>query len=339
MPNVLNMVAYYSAQPGRVAIADLSTREMLANEVTTSTPYPAAMFLDANTLLVIDTANERAYTFDVASGIRTEDSLSTLLQTLVARSMQPGFSVNQDGSLIAIPGSASGHGVTVIQMPERTLLTPFLSGSPTTQSYCAFSPDGSRLAVTSQAAGTRLVVFNTSTWAVVASLAMDAGCRQCAWSPDGTRLAVTQNVVNGPNALAILEASGWTRVSGPSLLPGTSPAAGALCYSPDGGEIAIYQTSGSNSVAYILSTTDWSVVAGPMLVKIGSGDAGSAVNAIKYHPNGSDLFVSDKVFRVSDGVDITDYDPVLVDADFLTILNLPLTLPFWSRFRNAHEII
>ena len=109
--------------------------------------------------------------------------------------------------------TASGSNVH-LQNVDSKLVVPSIA-MPSTANGCAFSPDGSLLAV-AHAASPYITIYNTSTWAKLAnpSVLPTSTANGCAFSPDGTLLAVAHN--SSPY-ITIYNTSTWAATSGFSL--------------------------------------------------------------------------------------------------------------------------
>jgi WD40 repeat protein len=100
---------------------------------------------------------------------------------------------------------------------------------PTNTGYgCAFSPDGSLLAVAHQNSP-NITIYNTSDWSKVANPAQlpPGNGYGCAFSPDGSLLAVAHN--SSPY-ITIYNTSDWSKVANPAQLP--TGAANGCAFSP-----------------------------------------------------------------------------------------------------------
>ena len=88
---------------------------------------------------------------------------------------------------------ANGAQVSLQNADSKFVLK--LVSLPSTGNGCAFSPDGSLLAV-AHAGSPYITIYNTSTWAKLAnpSALPSNNANGCAFSPDGTLLAVAHGV-------------------------------------------------------------------------------------------------------------------------------------------------
>ena len=134
---------------------------------------------------------------------------------------------------IATSSQVSLHNVDSKFVPTPVFL-------PNTGNDCAFSPDGSLLAVT-HATSPYITIYNTSDWTKLAnpSTLPPNNSNGCAFSPDGSLLAVTHN--SSP-FITIYDTDTRTKLANPSTLP--SSAAYGCAFSPDGRLLAVaYITS------------------------------------------------------------------------------------------------
>ncbi|MDP3876284.1 MAG: WD40 repeat domain-containing protein [Methylobacter sp.] len=145
---------------------------------------------------------------------------------------------------------------------------------------CAFSPDGTKLAVCH--AGNPFVTFyNTNDWSKLAnpsSLPNNNGNR-CAFSPDGSKLAV--GCTTSP-FLAIYNTSDWSRLTNPATIP---PSQVTDCaFSSDGTKLAVAHTSSPYITIYNVS--DWSKIPNPTSLPAGAG------YGCAFSPDGTKLAVA-----------------------------------------------
>ena len=98
---------------------------------------------------------------------------------------------------------------------------------PNTGRDCAFSPDGSLLAV-AHSDSPFFTVINTSNWTTVSTPTLAGTGRDCAFSPDGSLLAVGHA---GTPFLRVLNTSNWSTVNG---TPTLSERGNDCAFSPDG---------------------------------------------------------------------------------------------------------
>ena len=145
---------------------------------------------------------------------------------------------------------------------------------PNSGQGCAFSPDGSLLAV-GHSDSPFLTIINTSGWSVVSDtpILADAG-RACAFSPDGSLLAVAHSTTP---FLTVINTTNWTEISGITPLPST----GFGCaFSPDGSLLAVAHND--SPFITVLNTSNWTEVSGiPTLPGAGQG--------CDFSPNGAFL--------------------------------------------------
>lgn len=123
-------------------------------------------------------------TIDVASGA------ITTIDTARVISNRGDVSFNASGSQVAVI-KKSDKTVNIWNLATKSVartLGPF-ANEPNS---VAFSPNGSRLAVTVRASGNELAIYNTSTWEKVKSIAPSPQNYHygVAWSPDSTKVAV-----------------------------------------------------------------------------------------------------------------------------------------------------
>ena len=161
-------------------------------------------------------------------------------------------------------------------------------------SWCEFSPDGTRLAVASNATP-YLVVYDTSTWdrITITGGTPTSGVSCLDWSPDGTKLAVSYGA---SPYLVVYNTATWAKLT----IAGGTPTSLGLCeFSPDGTKLAIATKNSSAEPFIIYNTGDWSKVTLPEAVPLG------LFNAIKWSSGGSLLSVarygsSHRVYNSSD---------------------------------------
>ena len=116
--------------------------------------------------------------------------------------------------------TASGQQVYLQNVDSKLALSPAIASG--TATGCAFSPDGTLLAVT-HASSPNITIYNTSTWAKLAnpSVLPPSTATGCAFSPDGTLLAVAHN---GSPYITIYNTSTWTTTPGFSISSADSRA-------------------------------------------------------------------------------------------------------------------
>ena len=116
--------------------------------------------------------------------------------------------------------TANGARVSLQNVDSKLALAPV--AVPSAGSGCAFSPDGSLLAV-AHGGSPNITIYNTSNWSKVtnpAQLPPSTGYG-CAFSPDGSLLAVAHD--SSP-CITVYDTDTWTVESGFSLLDTNSRA-------------------------------------------------------------------------------------------------------------------
>ena len=109
--------------------------------------------------------------------------------------------------------TANGSQVFLQNVDSKFVIAPV--AMPSTANGCAFSPDGTLLAV-AHGVSPYITVYNTSTWAKLAnpSVLPTGTANGSAFSPDGTLLAVAHG---GTPHITIYNTSTWATTSGFSL--------------------------------------------------------------------------------------------------------------------------
>jgi hypothetical protein len=299
------------------------------------------VWIEDGKMLFIDPGNRDARLVDIVAGTNVLDTaIRAILSTLALSFQHADAAQTVNGPVLAL---VAANGVTtLIDLTTRTLL-PAPVGGPPTGTKCYFSPDGSKLAILSSATTQRFTVFETAAWNVIASNAANAAPRAGGWAADGSRFAFTQNVANGPNALAIFEATGWTRASAPAALAGSTPSGYDVAYSPDGALLALYQSDvsiGSNVRVY--NTSGWSVAHGPYTMT----DTNRA-DGLLFSSDYPRFFAYRKTYNTNTWADVSgtfnkDGAPLTMTIynGFKKLRYTPvITDPFWTKFRNARETI
>lgn len=161
-----------------------------------------------------------------------------------------GCDWSPDGSLLAVAGHNLGTPLTVYETATWSKLT--ISGALPTQSClaCAFSKDGTRLALVG-AQSPYLFVYDTTTWELLPlpGGASGANPTACAWSPDGSLIAVASN--NNPY-LTVYDATTMGKVT---VAGGQPPSQSKGCvFTSDGTELIVVHTSGTFATSYNTST-------------------------------------------------------------------------------------
>ena len=133
-----------------------------------------------------------------------------------------------------------------------------LSGTPTVPNAaaCAFSPDGSLLAVTTTGSPF-LYVFDAATWAQVSVQPAGDRAYGVAFSPDGSMLALAVQANVSGGALQIYDTSTWALLTGvPNM-----PTCYRLAFSADGSMLAV--TAQNSPYIRVIDTTTWSLLPVP----------------------------------------------------------------------------
>ena len=109
--------------------------------------------------------------------------------------------------------TVNGAQVSLQNADSKLVLAPI--PLPSTGFGCAFSPDGTLLAV-AHGGSPHITIYNTSTWAKLAnpSVLPPSTANGCAFSPDGTLLAVAHG---GSPYATFYNTSTWAATSGFSL--------------------------------------------------------------------------------------------------------------------------
>ncbi len=158
--------------------------------------------------------------------------------------------------------TANGALVSLQNVDSKFVLAP--ASIPSTANGCAFSPDGSLLAV-AHTASPHITIYNTSDWSKVANPAQlpPSTSNGCAFSPDGSLLAVGHG---GYPYITVYNTSTWAKLANPSVLP---PSVVYGCaFSPDGSLLAVAHDSSPHITVYNPST--WAVESGFSLVSANS---------------------------------------------------------------------
>ena len=115
---------------------------------------------------------------------------------------------------------ANGSQVSLQNVDSKLVLAP--TSTPSTANGCAFSPDGSLLAVAHNSSP-YITIYNTSDWSKVANPAQlpPGAAYGCAFSPDGSLLAVAYN--SSPY-ITVYDTSTWAVESGFSTINANSKA-------------------------------------------------------------------------------------------------------------------
>ena len=109
--------------------------------------------------------------------------------------------------------TANGVQVSLQNVDSKFVAAPVSVSS--TANGCAFSPDGTLLAV-AHSGSPYITIYNTSTWAKLAnpSVLPSSNATGCAFSPDGTLLAVAHS---GSPYITVYNTSTWATTPGFSL--------------------------------------------------------------------------------------------------------------------------
>ena len=173
---------------------------------------------------------------------------------------------------------ANGAQVSLQNVDSKFVLAP--TSTPSTANGCAFSPDGSLLAVAHNNSP-HITIYNTSDWSKVANPAQlpPNTANGCAFSPDGSLLAVAHNT---SPYITVYDTSDWSKVANPAQLP--AGTANGCAFSPDGSLLAVAHATSPYITVY--DTSDWSKVANPAQLPANTG------NGCAFSPDGSLLAVA-----------------------------------------------
>lgn len=165
--------------------------------------------------------------------------------------------------LAFVSGTGRSSDIHVINSNDAGDL-PIVS-NPGTDRDPAWSPDGSKLAFTSERDGAGLDIYTRASDATVVRLTQNFGAYRPAWSPDGARIAfVSQR--SGSAEIYVMDADGSNQVritNNPShdTDPAWSPDGTKIAFTSDrGGNIAIWVMNADGSSAKALTTNsrgDW----------------------------------------------------------------------------------
>ena len=145
---------------------------------------------------------------------------------------------------------------------------------------CAFSPDGTKLAV-AHGGSPFITVYNTSDWSKIANPAVlpASTANGCAFSPDGTKLAVAHTI---SPFITVYNTSDWSKIANPAVLP--AGAANGCAFSPDGTKLAV--AHGGSPFITVYNTSDWSKIANPAVLPA------STAYGCAFSPDGTKLAVA-----------------------------------------------
>ena len=154
-----------------------------------------------------------------------------------------------------ILATANGTQVSLQNVDSKLAIRPNLM--PHTANDCAFSPDGSLLAVAHNNSP-YITIYATSNWSKLAnpSTLPSNTANDCAFSPDGSLLAVAHNV---SPFITVYNTSTWTKLANPSTLPPST--ANGCAFSPDGSLLAVAHANSPYITVY--NTSTWTKLAIP----------------------------------------------------------------------------
>ena len=161
-------------------------------------------------------------------------------------------------NMVAVAGNGAPALVLYDVASQSVIPTSALAndlGLSATAYSCAFSPDGSVLAIT-HSAPPYITVVNTSDWSKVVSASLVlpiSASGRCTFSRDGSKLAVVQR---GTGSLTVFNTSDWSKVVSASL--SVSGGVYGCAFSPDGSRMAVAHTG--SPYLTVFNTSDWSKV-------------------------------------------------------------------------------
>lgn len=187
------------------------------------------------------------------------------------------FSLNEDGSILAVSINTSPH-VVFYNTSNFNLVTKALD-IPTNVSACHFSPDGSLFVVTSTTAPF-ITIYNTSDWSKLPTPSVTMGGLQegSCFSPDGAFFVVGSS--SAPYVL-IYDTSTWTPITVGSL---PTSRCYACVFNNSGSLLVVLSQYGS--VVNIYNTSDWSKLADLAVKPVGT------TNSVAFNPDDSLMSVA-----------------------------------------------
>lgn len=227
-----------ATRSGAVPLTVVSVRRGAVRTTVPGGQAPAWSPVDADRLAVPEPgpAPTHLFVYDVSQGTR----LSSHVRTHVGR---PAWS--PDGRLLT---AGTRGGVLMWRMPEFSRTRPVLPlPAAAFATRVAWSPDGTRLAVTPSAGQGPLTVWDCGTWQIQRELGAPGGIAWApalAWSPDGTLLAAP-----GPGeGTALVQVWDVSAAAVVLTLEPPSPVSGHLWsvrWSPDGRRLATTYRGGT----------------------------------------------------------------------------------------------
>lgn len=193
-----------------------------------------------------------------------------------------------DGTKIAMAtDNAAGYLLVYDAVTFEKITIPSGNLPSSNAQWCAWSPDGTKLAVAHSGTG-YIFVYNVSDWSkiTITGGVVPSVASGCAWSPDGTKLAVAH--FNSPY-LTVYNVSDWSKIT----LTGGNPTANCRkCeFSPDGTILAAI-TDSNAAALFIYNVADWSQITPA------GGIPGIAQNAIRFSKSGAYMAIAATVAGV-----------------------------------------
>lgn len=167
---------------------------------------------------------------------------------------------NKTGTRLAVVGSGSYIKIYDSSTTAYSELSVISSYPPSTCYDCAWSADGTRLAI-AHVSSPFITIYDTTTtpYTKIANPAtLPAGnAHGCAWSPDGTRLAVSHET-SPYITIYDTTTTPYTKIADPASLP---PGIGHCCdWSPDGTRLAVGHASSPCITVYDTTATPYSAL-------------------------------------------------------------------------------
>jgi len=231
---------------------------------------------------------KRIYVAAGLAGVHVMDAANlTWLYTIMLTSIDDegrdnpqGLAISPDGTLLLISEGAHGGSVRLVRISDNHELHRFDVATGIAPLGVAFSPDGGRLYVAAAnlaaaTAGT-LEIFDATSYASIASIAVEVLPTALAVAPDGKRVYVT-------NKDSGTVSSYDTQSGNVSTVPvGTEPV--GIAISPDGAHVYV-ANRGSSNVSVFDALTGAVVANSPLTV-------GAQPVAVTINPMGTTAYVS-----------------------------------------------
>jgi WD40 repeat protein/DNA-binding SARP family transcriptional activator len=239
-PDGVHLVAEGSQGSGRFDVRGTADGARVRSIAGHDDDVTGVAYNDEGSLLATTGADGAARLWDGTSG----ELLRTLSEPRASPSRGPSFSPDgdlfaaawpdDDGGLVRIVSLSTGEIVHEIRSP------PGAAGT-------SFSPDGTKLAVSSSTERIA-VVIDVATGAELGTLEGHLlGLTDVAWSPDGTSIATAA----GDGTARLFDAETWALRT---VLPGHGAYVGAVAWSPDSTRLATTSADGTAKI--------WSLVEG-----------------------------------------------------------------------------